>query len=80
MTGCPKPVNSITTQMMMDDHVQPDTFTPPLLCFPLKVQCSLDELFDSFKTQSAKDEMSIGMTNVTKMQIDTGTSDPVLQK
>ena len=74
------PVNSVTIQKMMDEQVQPDTFTPPLHCLPLKVQCSLDELLDSFKIQFANDEMGIGMTNLMKMQIDTGTSNPVSQK
>ena len=44
------PVNSVTTQKMMDYQVQPDTFTPPLHWLHLKGQCSLDELLDSFKT------------------------------
>ena len=74
------PVDSFTTQKIMDDQVQPDTFTPSLHCFSLKVQCSLDELLDSFKTDFRKDETNIGMTNLTKMQIDTGTSYPVSQK
>ena len=74
------PVNSITTQKMMDDQVQPDTSTPPLHHLFWEVKWSLDELFDSFKSQFLKDETSIGMTNLAKMQIDTGTSDPVSQK
>ena len=44
------PVNSVTTQKIMDNQVQPGTFTTPLHCLPLKVHCSLDELLDSFKT------------------------------
>ena len=52
----------------------------PLHHLPLKVQCSLDELLDSFKTQFSKDKMCIGMTNLTEIQIDTGTSNPVSQK
>ena len=67
------PVCSVTKQKMMNDQVQPDTFTHPLHCLPLKVKCSLDDWWDSFKTQFTKDETSIGMTNLTKMQIDTGT-------
>ena len=51
----------------MGDAVQPDTFTPPLHCLPFKVQCSLDELLHSFKTQIVKDKMIIGMTNLMKM-------------
>ena len=35
---------------------------------------------ESFKHQFSKDETSIGMTNLTKMQINTGNSEPVSQK
>ena len=35
---------------------------------------------DSFKSQFAKDETSIGMKNLTKIKIDTGNSDPISQK
>ena len=41
---------------------------------------SPDELLESFKSQFAKDETSIAMTNLTKMQIDIGNSEPVSQK
>ena len=61
-------VNNVTTQKMTDDHIQTDTFTSPLHHLPLKVQCSLDELFNSLNT------------NCTKLQTDSGTSDPVSQK
>ena len=74
------PESSVTTQKMKGDQVQPDTFTSPLHHLPLKLQCSIDELLDSLKTGFVNDEMNIGMTNVTKMQIDTGTSNPVSQK
>ena len=57
------PVNSVTTQQVMYDQVQLDTFTHTLNCLPLKVQCSLDELLDSFETQFMKVETSIGMIN-----------------
>ena len=73
-------LNSVTTQKMMDDQVQPDTFTPPLHHLSSTVKWSPDELFDSFKSQNAKDKASIGMTNLAKMQIDTGNSNPVSQK
>ena len=36
-------------------------------------------LLDSFKSQFTKDETSIGMTNLAKMQIDTGNFEPVSQ-
>ena len=49
-----EPVNSVTTQKMMHNQIQPGTFTPLLHCLPLKVQCSIDKLLNSFKTQIAK--------------------------
>ena len=73
-------VHSGITQKMMDDQVQLDTFTPPLHHLSLEVKWSLDELFESFKSHFVKDETSIGMTNLSKMQIDTGNYDPVSQK
>ena len=65
---------------MMDNQTQPVSFTSPLLYhLPLKLQRSLAKLLDSFKTQFAKDEMSIGMANLIKMKINTGTFDPLSQ-
>ena len=87
--GCMEPVinkmsqtsvNSVITQKMMDDQVQPDTFTPPLHHLSLEKKQSLDESLKSFKSQFVKDETSIGTTNLTKMQIDTDNSDPVSEK
>ena len=73
-------VISVITQKMMDDHIQLDTFTLPLHHLSSEVQSSLDELLDSFKSQFVKDETSIGTTNLTKIQIDTGNSDLVSKK
>ena len=74
-------VNSVTTQKMMDDQVQPDNFTPPLHCLPLKVQCSLDELLDSFKTQFAKDEIEHWHDKFDeKCRLTQAPLTPVLQK
>ena len=70
-------VNSLTTQMMIDEHIQPDTFTPPLHTLPGDVRKSLNQLLEIFKLQFAQDETSIGTTHFTKMQID---SEPVLQR
>ena len=64
----------------MDNWPQPDTFTPPLHHLSSEVKQSLDELLESFKSQFAKDETSIDMINLTKIQINTCNSDPVLQK
>ena len=60
---------------MLDKHVQPDTFTSPL-----HVRKSLNQLVETFKSQSAQDETRIGTTHLTKMQIDMGNSEPVLQR
>ena len=65
---------------MMDKHVQPDTCKPALHNLSSEVKQSLDKLLESFKSQFVKDETSIGMTNLTKMQIHTGNSKPVTQK
>ena len=72
-------INSLTTQKMTDEHIQPDTFTPPLHNLPGDVRKSLNQLLETFKSQFAQDETSIGTTHLTKMQIDTGDSEPVLQ-
>ena len=49
-------INSLTTQKMIDEHVQPDSFTPPL-----------HTLLETFKSQFAQDETHIGNTHLTKM-------------
>ena len=40
----------------------------------------LDALLKEYASQFVKDETSLGMTPLTEMTIDTGTSDPVSQK
>ena len=72
--------NSPTTQKMIDKHLQPDSFTPPLHTLPEDVGISLNQLLETFKSWFAQDEKSIGTTNLTKMQIDMGNSEPVSQK
>ena len=73
-------VNSLTTQKMMDEHVQSDTFTPPLYTLPGDVRKSLNQLLEIFKSQFAQDETSIGTTHLTKIQIAIGDSEPVSQR
>ena len=72
--------NSINIQRMMAEEVQPDTFHPP--CHKLKpsIESKLDTLLKEYASQFTKDETSIGMTLLTEMIFDTGTSDPVSQK
>ena len=62
---------------MMDEHIQPDTFTPPLHTLLGDVRKSLNQLLETLKLKFAQDETSIGTTHLTKMQIDMGDSQPV---
>ena len=73
-------VNSVITWKMIDEQVQLDTFKSSLHNLSSEVKWSLDKLLESFKSQFVKDEISIGMTNLTEMQIDTGNSEPVSQE
>ena len=43
-------IKSVTTQKMIDEHVQPDTFTPPLHTLPGDVRKSLHQLLETFKS------------------------------
>ena len=65
---------------MIVEHVQPDTFTPTPHTLLGNVRKSLSQLLETFKSQIAQDETSIGTTHLTKMQIDTGHSEPVFQR
>ena len=73
-------VNSVITQKIMDDQVQLDTLTTPLHNLSWGVTWSLDKLLESLRSQFLKDESSISMTDMWKVQIDTGNSVPVSQK
>ena len=55
-----------------------DTFTPPLHNLPGNVRKSLNQLLETFKSQFAQDETGISTTHLTKIQADTGNSDPAL--
>ena len=70
---------SIINQKMLDEQVQLDTFKPPLHNLSPEIKQSLDKLLEIFKSPFAKDEKSIGATNLTKMQIDIGISELVSQ-
>ena len=76
----PTAINSLTTQRMLDNHIQPDTFTPPLHTLPDNERKSVNQLLETFKSQFAQDETSIGTTHLTKMQLDMGDSEPVSQR
>ena len=70
-------INSLTTQMMLDEPIQPDSFTPPSHTLPDDVSKSVNQQLQLFKSQSAQDETSIGIIHLTKMQTDTGYSEAV---
>ena len=65
---------------MIDEHVHPDTFTPPLHTFHGDVRKSLNQLLETFQSQFIQGETWTGTTHLTKMQIDTANSEPVSQK
>ena len=71
---------SITLKKMMSETVTPDTFDPPQHELSAPMQDSLKLLLQEYKSQFAKDETTIGMTPLTSMTIDTGTTNPVSQK
>ena len=60
-------INSLTTQKMIDEHVQPDSFTPPLHSLPDDDRKSLNKVLETFTSKFAEDETSIGTTHLTKM-------------
>ena len=63
-----------------NEHVEPYTFEPP--CHKLKpsIEDNLEALLKGYTSQFTQDETSISTTPLTKMTIDTGTSEPVSQK
>ena len=73
-------INSLTTQKMSDEHIQPDSFTLPLHTLLGDVRKSLNQLLEKFKSQFTQNETCIGTTYLTKMQIDMGDSESVLQR
>ena len=72
--------NSITLKKMMSKTIMSNTFNPPRHEILTPVQNSLKALLEEYKLQFAQDEMSIVMTLLTSMSIDTGTANPVSQK
>ena len=72
--------NSISTQRMMSEHVEPDAFEPPHHKLKPSIEAKLEALLKKYASQFMQDETSISKTHLTKMMIDTGTSEPVSQK
>ena len=58
--------NSVTTQRIWAEQVEPETFDPP--CHKLKpsIEYKLDALLKGYASQFAKDETSIGTTPLTE--------------
>ena len=73
-------MHSITTEKMIAEKVELDTFKPPHHKLKPHFETKLTELVKEYDSQFAQDETSIGTTPLTKMTIDTGTSEPVSQK
>ena len=65
---------------MMAEQVEPDTFEPPHHKLKPSIEAKLEALLKEYVSQFAQDETSIGTTSLTEIMIDTGTSEPVLQK
>ena len=72
--------NSVTTQQMMTEEVEQDTFHPPHHKLKPSIESKPEALLKEYASQFTKDEMSIGTTHLTEMMIDTGSSEPVYQK
>ena len=72
--------NSITTQWMMAEEVEPDTFVPPHHILKQSIATKLETLLKEYTSQFTQDETSIETTPLTEMKIDTGTSKLVSQK
>ena len=73
-------INSLTTQKIIDEHIQPDSFMHPLHNLPADVRKSLNQLLETFKSQFEQDKTSIGTTHLTIMHIYMSDSEPVSQK
>ena len=76
----PMPQAVSQQKKMMSEQVEPNAFEPP--CHKLKpsIETKVEALLKECTSQFTQDETSISMTPLTKMTIDTGTSEPVSQK
>ena len=70
----------ITTERMMAEKVEPDTFKPSCHKLRKDIETKLAELLKEYQSQFVHDETSIGTTPLTKMKITTGVSGLVSQK
>ena len=65
---------------MKAKKVEPDTFKPPCHKLAKDIETKLEELLKEYKSQFTQDENTIGTIPLTKMVIDYGDFEPVLQK
>ena len=65
---------------MMAEQVEPETFKPPHHKLKPNIEAKLEALLKEYASQFTQDETSIGITTLTEMMIDTGSSEPVSQK
>ena len=65
---------------MMADQVKPDTFEPPHHKLKPNIEAKLEALLKEYASQFTQHETSIRTTPLKEMMIDTGISEPVLQK
>ena len=72
-------MHSITSERMIAEKVELDTFKPPHHKLKQNIEMKLTELLKEYDSQFAQDETSIGTTPLTEMTIDKGTSVPVSQ-
>ena len=72
--------NSITTQQMMAEQVEPDTFKLPHHKLKQSIEAKLEALLKEYTSQFAQDEASIWTTPLTEMTFDTRASEPVSHK
>ena len=70
-------MHSITTEKMTSEKVEPDTFKPTHHKLKQHIETRLTALLKEYDSQFAQYEFSIGITPLTEMTIDTGTSEPV---
>ena len=72
--------HSVTTQRMMAEQVEPDTFHATCHKLKLSIESKLNAFLKEYTSQFAKDETSVGTTPLTEMTVDMGNLDPVSQK
>ena len=72
--------HSITTERMMAEKVEPDTFKPPHHKLRKDIDTKLEELLKKYQSQFPWDKTTIGTTPLTKMMTDTRDSQLVSQK